>query len=153
MHTEEWFHVKCIMSCVNGLAILHTLAQEGKHIFQQLVETDEYQQNWCKIYQKNRAHKKPNLPQTLNQQRMPTYIYLLQQTIIHYHGDGPPPTEAMFHPHQNGHPLHDRHQERKHVLKSVLAHQKDSHPHGSPWNIIKERTLCTAPGTAFAGQI
>jgi hypothetical protein len=91
--------------------------------------------------------------QTLNQQRMPTYIYLLQQTIIHYHGDGPPPTEAMFHPHQNGHPLHDRHQERKHVLRSVLAHQKDSHPHGSPWNIITERTLRTALGTAFAGQI
>jgi hypothetical protein len=74
---------------------------------------------------------------------------MLQQTI-HYHDVRPPPTEAMFHPHQNGHHLRDHHQERKHVLKFVLAHQKDSHPHGSPWNITKERKANKAFGTAFA---
>jgi len=60
-------------------------------------------------------------------------IHELLLQINWYHDDGPPPTEAMFHPHQNGHHLHDHHQERRHVLKSVLAHQKDSHPHGSPF--------------------
>lgn len=78
------------------------------------------------------------------------HLFIEQQTMIHYHDVGPPPTEAMFPPHQNGHHLRDRHRERKHVLKSVLAHQKDSHPHGSPWNIKKERKASRALGTAFA---
>jgi hypothetical protein len=78
------------------------------------------------------------------------HLFILQQTMIHYHGVGPPPTEAMFHPRQNGHHLRDHHQERRHVLKSVLAHQKDSHPHGSPWNITKECKACRALDTAFA---
>jgi len=79
-----------------------------------------------------------------------TMILMLQQTMIHYHDDGPPPTEAMFHPHQNGHHLHDHHQERRHVLKSVLAHQKDNHPHGSPWNIMHKCKAGTALDTACA---
>jgi hypothetical protein len=57
---------------------------------------------------------------------------LLQTIIIQYHDGGHPPREAMFHLHQNEHHLHDRHQGRKRVLESALAHRKDSHPHGSP---------------------
>jgi hypothetical protein len=78
------------------------------------------------------------------------HLFMLQQTMIHYHDDGPPPTEVMFHPHQNGHHLHDHHQERTHVLKSVLAHQKNSHPHGSPWNIMNKCKAGRALDTACA---
>jgi len=92
-----------------------------------------------------------HLPQNLvSMKHAHLHLFMLQLTIIHYHGVGPPPTEAMFPPHQNGHHLRDHHQERRHVLKSVLAHQKDSHPHGSPWNIMKECKAYRALDTAFA---
>jgi hypothetical protein len=59
---------------------------------------------------------------------------MLQQIILHYPDGGHPPKEATFHLHQNEHHLHDHHQGRKRVPESALAHQKDIHPHGSPWN-------------------
>jgi Cu/Zn superoxide dismutase len=63
------------------------------------------------------------------------FFYITKKTVTtRYPGGDPPPTEAMFHLHQNGHHLPDHHQERKHVLESALAHQKDNRPHGSPWN-------------------